>query len=68
LIVLPDARLLDNTDPNNEPTLLPAGTLKVGTPWSGTINLITPMNIRAFGAAANQGNCWLGSVNEIEVL
>jgi hypothetical protein len=68
LIVIPDGRLLDNTDPNNELTLLPAGTLKVGTPWSGTVNLPNAMNVRGFGAAANQGNCWLGSINEIEVL
>jgi hypothetical protein len=68
LIVLPDGRMLDNTDPNNEPTLLPPGTLKVGQAWSGTIVLPKPLNIRGFGAGEGAGNCFLGSVDEIEVL
>jgi hypothetical protein len=68
LIVLPDGRMLDNTDPQNEPTLLPPGTLKVGQAWSGTIVLPKPLNIRGFGAGDGAGNCFLGSVDEIEVL
>jgi hypothetical protein len=68
LIVLPDGRMLDNTDPQNEPTLLPPGTLKVGQAWSGTIVLPKPLNIRGFGAGEGAGNCFLGSVDEIEVL
>lgn len=67
LILLPDGSLLDNTDPNNEPVLLPAGTLSVDTEWSGTIVLPKPMDIRGFGAGTDQGNCFTGSIDEIEV-
>jgi hypothetical protein len=67
LILLPNGSLLDNTDPSNEPVLLPPGTLSPNTPWSGTITLPKPLNIRGFGAGTDQGNCFTGSINEIEV-
>jgi hypothetical protein len=65
LIMLPDGAVVDNTTGDDRP-VLPAGTLKVGTAWTGTMTLPSPMDVRQFGAAPGQGNAWQGRVAGME--
>jgi hypothetical protein len=66
LIMLPDGAVVDNTAGGDRP-VLPAGTLKVGTAWTGTMTLPSPMAVRQFGAAPGQGNAWRGTVAGMEL-
>jgi hypothetical protein len=66
LIMLPDGAVVDNTAGGDRP-VLPAGTLKVGTAWTGTMTLPSPMHVRGFGAAPGQGNAWQGRVSGMEL-
>jgi hypothetical protein len=65
LIMLPDGSVLDNTA--GDRPVLPAGTLKVGTAWTGTMTLPSPMTVRYFGAAPGAGNAWQGKVAGMEL-
>jgi hypothetical protein len=65
LIMLPDGSVVDNTAGGDRP-VLPAGTLKVGTAWTGTMALPSPMAVRQFGAAPGQGNAWQGRMTGME--
>jgi hypothetical protein len=65
LIMLPDGSVVDNTAGGDRP-VLPAGTLKVGTAWTGTMTLPSPMAVRQFGAAPGQGNAWRGTLAGME--
>jgi hypothetical protein len=64
LIMLPDGSVLDNTA--GDRPVLPAGTLKVGTAWTGTMTLPSPMTVRYFGAAPGAGNAWQGRLAGME--
>jgi hypothetical protein len=66
LIMLPDGAVVDNTAGGDRP-VLPPGTLKVGTAWTGTMTLPSPMTVRQFGAAPGQGNAWRGTLAGMEL-
>jgi hypothetical protein len=66
LIMLPDGAVVDNTMGGDRP-VLPAGTLKVGVTWTGTMTLPSPMAVRQFGAAPGQGNAWRGTLAGMEL-
>ena len=67
LIVVPDGRLLDNTQEGNDITLLPAGSLKVGTATTVAVTLQMARTFTGFGASAGAGNCWQGTLDALEL-
>jgi hypothetical protein len=66
LIMLPNGSVQDNST-GSDIQVLPPGTLKVGTSYTGTITLTAPRAFVAFGASPGAGNAWLGSIAGLEL-
>jgi hypothetical protein len=66
IILIPNGAILDNST-GSDITLAPAGTLKVGTAWSGTITLPMPRDFTGLGEAPNTGNAFQATVDWIEL-
>lgn len=66
LIMLPDGSVQDNAG-GSDVQVLPPGTLKVGTAYTGTFTLPVPRDFTGFGAIPGAGNAWQGTVGGLEV-
>jgi hypothetical protein len=67
IMLLPDGSIIDNTIPGNDIPLLPPGTVRAGQVHNLTITITTPRILTAFGAATDQGNCWSGTMQGVEL-
>jgi hypothetical protein len=66
VILLPNGAIVDNSTGSDRP-IAPAGTLAVGKSYTGTLTLPAPLTITRFGAGPGAGNCWQGTVDQLEV-
>jgi hypothetical protein len=66
LIILPDGSLQDNVS-GGDLQVLPPGTLKVGTSYTGTFQLPAVRDFTGFGASPGQGNAWQGSFGGLQL-
>jgi hypothetical protein len=66
LIMLPDGSLQDNAG-SGDVQVLPPGSLKVGTSYTGTFTLPVARDFTSFGASPGAGNAWQGSFGGLEL-
>jgi hypothetical protein len=66
VILLPNGAIVDNSTGSDLP-IAPAGTLAIGKSYTGTLTLPAPLNITRFGAGPGAGNCWQGTIDQLEL-
>jgi hypothetical protein len=65
IILLPNGSIVDNTTPNNDVVLLPAGTLALNVKKTVTVTLPVVRTFDRIGAGDGAGNCFKGTLETL---